>query len=408
MRCIGALRLLGVAAVMAVALGGSSVDCEGTELHELVLKYDTDSSDTINSSELLNMSLDLGLPLTSDEADGVVTKYGSNSGELTDSQLCNYINSMLTDSTTTSSSSKSSKRGSKKVKPEDGGKDLFDNGKETYAPTPENLLKSPTKKPNHERKLKKVDTINFEETFNPTPENKKRQLKKVNTVNFVETFNPTPENKKRQLKSSKKPEDGGKDLFDNGKETYAPTPENLLKSPTKKPNHERKLKKVDTINFEETFNPTPENKKRQLKKVNTVNFVETFNPTPVKLHPTQKPNHERKLKSSKVDTINFEETFAPTPENRLRSPTKKPNHERKLKSSKKPEDGGKDLFDNGKETYAPTPENLLKSPTKKPNHERRELKTASLRGGLAEAADERSPSFRARVSMAIQALQALL
>ena len=33
------------------------------------------------------------------------------------------------------------------------------------------------------------------------------------------------------------------------------------------------------------------------------------------------PNHERKLK--KVDTINFEETFAPTPENRLKSPTKK-------------------------------------------------------------------------------------
>ena len=231
MRCIGALRLLGVAAVMAVALGGSSVDCEGTELHELVLKYDTDSSDTINSSELLNMSLDLGLPLTSDEADGVVAKYGSNSGELTDSQLCNYINTMLTDSTTTSSSSKSSKRGSKKVKPEDSGKDLFDTGKETYAPTPENLLKSPTKKPNHERKLK---------------------------------------------------------------------------------------------------------------------------------------------------------------------------------SSKKPEDGGKDLFDNGKETYAPTPENLRVSPTKKPNHERRELKTASLRGGPAEAADERYPSFRDRVTLAIQALQALL
>jgi hypothetical protein len=74
----------------------------------------------------------------------------------------------------------------------------------------------------------------------------------------------------------------------------------------------------------------------------------------------------------------------------------------------KPEDSGKDLFDTGKETYAPTPENLLKSPTKKPNHERRELKTASLRGGLAEAADERSPSFRDRVSLAIQALQALL
>ena len=39
MRCSGALRLLGVAAVMAVALGGSIVDCEGTELHELVVKY---------------------------------------------------------------------------------------------------------------------------------------------------------------------------------------------------------------------------------------------------------------------------------------------------------------------------------------------------------------------------------
>jgi hypothetical protein len=165
---------------MAVALGGSSVDCEGTELHELVVKYDTDSSDTINSSELLNMSLDLGLPLTSDEAEGVVTKYGSNSGELTDSQLCNYINTMLTDSTSSSSSSKSSSRGSKKIKPEDGGKDLFDAGKETYAPTPENLYKSPTKKPSHERKLKKsVDTINYEETFNPTPDNLKRRTLKT-------------------------------------------------------------------------------------------------------------------------------------------------------------------------------------------------------------------------------------
>jgi hypothetical protein len=33
------------------------------------------------------------------------------------------------------------------------------------------------------------------------------------------------------------------------------------------------------------------------------------------------PNHERKLK--KVASFNFEETFAPTPENRLKSPTKK-------------------------------------------------------------------------------------
>jgi len=218
---------------------------------------------------------------------------------------------MLTDSTSSSSSSKSSSRGSKKIKPEDGGKDLFDTGKETYAPTPENLYKAPTKKPSHERKLKssKVDTINFVETFNPTPENKKRQLKKgvdtinfeetfnptpegpeggfgtpkktkehsskadrtlkskVDTINFVETFNPTPENKKRQLKNSKKPEDGGKDLFDTGKETYAPTPENLYKAPTKKPSHERKLKKsVDTINYEETFNPTPDNLKRRTLK----------------------------------------------------------------------------------------------------------------------------------------------
>ena len=92
------------------------------------------------------------------------------------------------------------------------------------------------------KKSSKTDTINFEETFNPTPVK----------------LNPTqrPNHERRKLK---KPEDGGEKLFDDGKETYNPTPGNL--HPTGKPNKERKLKKsskVDTINFEETFNPTPE------------------------------------------------------------------------------------------------------------------------------------------------------
>ena len=68
---------------------------------------------------------------------------------------------------------------------------------------------------------------------------------------------------------------------------------------------------------------------KKSSKVDTINFEETFNPTPSKLHPTQKPNHERKLKKS-ADTINFEETFNPTPVKL--HPTQKPNHERKLKS----------------------------------------------------------------------------
>jgi hypothetical protein len=167
----------------------------------------------------------------------------------------------------------------KKIKPEDGGEDLFDTGKETYNPTPENL--HPTSKPKRSlKKSSKVDGKDFVETFNPTPDNLKRQLKKSSKVDgkdFVETFNPTPDNLKRQLKKSskvdgkdfvetfnptpdnlkrrglkiipdesfvsgseaqqvrklKKPVDGGKDLFDKGKETYNPTPENLYKADKK-------------------------------------------------------------------------------------------------------------------------------------------------------------------------------
>jgi len=164
--------LVGLLALLPFsARAGTSIDCEGTEIHELVVKYDADGSNSINASELLTISADLNLPLNSDEADGVVSKYGEKSDELSDSQLCNYLNTLL-DSSTASSSSKSSSLRGKSIKPKNGEKDKFAPGKETYAPTPENFGK--TKKPTNE----------------------KRDLKSV------------------------KPEDGGKDLFAPGKETY--------------------------------------------------------------------------------------------------------------------------------------------------------------------------------------------
>lgn len=163
-------------AVLAVLLGGclqlaastSSIDCSGTEIHELVVKYDVDGSGAINSSELLTMCLNLGLPLLSDEATGVVSKYGGNSGELTDAQLCNYLNTLLTADETeettaeeSTDSSRSSSRGKGKGKnfvetfnptPENLKRRLKKHAHETYNPTPGNL--HPTKKPSQERRLK--------------------------------------------------------------------------------------------------------------------------------------------------------------------------------------------------------------------------------------------------------------
>ena len=167
-------RLLILLAGLAVAFAGTSIDCEGTEIHELVVKYDSDTSDGINSTELLTMSLALGLPLTSDEATGVVTKYGGNTGELTDAQLCNYLNTMLDeDTTTTTDSSKSSS------------------------------LRGSSKKSS--KKSTSVKGINFEETFNPTPEGPEGGFgtKKTNKPSSEKASS------KRTLKKIL-PEDGGK------------------------------------------------------------------------------------------------------------------------------------------------------------------------------------------------------
>jgi len=203
---------------------------------------------------------------------------------------------------------------SQKVKPVDGGKEEFAPGKETYSPTPENLGKKGGK-----RALKHTNGKNFEETFNPTPEDKKRELKHTNGKNFEETFNPTPEDKKRGLKHT------------NGK------------------------------NFEETFNPTPEDKKRRTLKNVFAPGKETYNPTP---EDKGKPSKKRALKhSSKVDTINFDETFNPTPVKL--HPTKRPVNDRRTLKNVKPEDGGENEFAPGKETYNPTPENLGKKSGKR-------------------------------------------
>ena len=78
---------------------------------------------------------------------------------------------------------------------------------------------------------------------------------KVDTINFVETFAPTPENyppsKKRSLQSSEDAEQNAKAEVERG----------LKNGP----------KVVDTVDFEETFSPTPEDYhtppgKRDLKK----------------------------------------------------------------------------------------------------------------------------------------------
>ena len=98
----------------------------------------------------------------------------------------------------------------------------FDAGKETYAPTPENLLT--TKKPSKEkRSLKKI-----------LPEDGGKGELKI--ISF-------PSSPLASSHTSLFAPSSLTDLFDAGKETYAPTPENLLT--TKKPSKEkRSLKKI--------------------------------------------------------------------------------------------------------------------------------------------------------------------
>jgi len=85
---------------------------------------------------------------------------------------------------------------------------------------------------------------------------------------------------KRSLKSkSKKPEDGGQNLFAPGAETYNPTP--LQYHPTRKPSNERRaLKKAK-----------PEDGGQNLFAPG----AETYNPTPLQYHPTRKPSNERRV-----------------------------------------------------------------------------------------------------------------
>jgi hypothetical protein len=72
----------------------------------------------------------------------------------------------------------------------------------------------------------------------------------------------------------------------------------------------------DSINFEETFNPTPINlhptgapvdmvkrtlSKKAEKAGDSINFEETFNPTPINLHPTGAPVDTVRKSTSKTE-----------------------------------------------------------------------------------------------------------
>jgi hypothetical protein len=271
---------------------------------------------------------------------------------------------------------------------------------------------------------KSVDTINFEETFNPTPVrlhpttfptaspveeatthtkggtkdkqkgdniHKTNHDSSVDSINFEETFNPTPVRLHPTTFPTAKPieeKSKDKDFLETraptpkgyGEETYNPTPKAETFAPTPD-NLKRKLKKSVFSPGHETFAPTPENfgktkkptvDKRRLKKssskVDTINFVETFAPTPENYPPSKK----RGLKSSKVDTINFVETFAPTPENYP------PSKKRSLQSSEEAEQNAKAEVERGlkngpkvvdtvdfEETFSPTPEDYHTPPGKR-------------------------------------------
>jgi rRNA maturation protein Nop10 len=221
----------------------------------------------------------------------------------------------------------------------------FAPGEETYNPTPVQF--HPTQKPNSERRqLKKSVDESFapgKETYNPTPvqfhPTKKpshhHKHKPTHKPTKVPTGTKSPQSERRELKKSSSVDES----FAPGHETYAPTPENLLKSPTKKPNQERRALKFAP--GKETYNPTPANlhptkkpssERRQLKKSVDESFApgeETYNPTPVQFHPTQKPNSERRSLKAKKTTKSpsasptFQATFphgtaSPTSEKKAR------------------------------------------------------------------------------------------
>ena len=287
--------------------------------------------------------------------------------------------------------------------------------------------KSSSSSSSSKKSKKSVDTINFEETFNPTPvrlhpttfptaspveeetthtkggtkdKQKGNDIHKANhdssvdSINFEETFNPTPvrlhpttfPTAKPIEEKSKDKKDKDEDFLETraptpkgyGEETYNPTPKAETFAPTPD-NLKRKLKKSVFAPGHETYAPTPENfgktkkptvDKRKLKKssskVDTINYVETFAPTPENYPPSKK----RGLKSSKVDTINFVETFAPTPEN---YPKK-----RSLQSSEEAAQNAKSEVERGlkhgpkavdtvdfEETFSPTPEDYHTPPGKR-------------------------------------------
>ena len=204
-----AILALFVGACLHKAISTSTIDCSGTEIHTLVVTYDIDGSGTINDTELLTMCLNLGLPLESDEATGVVTKYGGNTGELTDAELCNYLNTLLTADSTNTESTTANGKSSK-------GK----NYDETFNPTPGNL--HPTKKPSQERRERMMKSSTYGK-------------------DFTETFNPTPEDKHPTKKPSHERR-AVRGLKHSGDETFNPTPGNL--HPTKKPQEQRKKRSL--------------------------------------------------------------------------------------------------------------------------------------------------------------------
>ena len=265
------------------------------------------------------------------------------------------------------------------------------------------------------KKSKTIDTINFEETFNPTPEDvsptvlgtpkrgsSKRSLRKtktVDTINFEETFNPTPEGvsptvlgkpKKTTSSPTASPVKGDHTKKDKGDHTKK---DKTVKEEEEEEEEEEEAAAEDDGVFE-TFAPTPRDYGVESWAPTPKDFdAETHAPSPENLYPTgtqpttdgpsdeppttdgpsdepptsdgpsDGPSDEhRTLKGDlkvrerypgrglNVDTINFEETFTPTPENY-------PTSAQPPRGLKK----GTFHFAPKTETYAPTPENKKSS-----------------------------------------------
>ena len=81
-----------------------AVDCDGSDIHMIAKAYDIDGSGGIDSDELMKMSMDMGIPMLDEEASGVISKYAGSSGEMSDADLCNYLNTLVSSSDTTSAS----------------------------------------------------------------------------------------------------------------------------------------------------------------------------------------------------------------------------------------------------------------------------------------------------------------